>query len=278
MRVAVIAPGAMGAAVAQRLRKHGAEVAVTLHGRGEASAARAAGLATQPSEAALAEWADVILSIVPPGEALALAERLAPVLARQPGRTIYVDCNAVSPSTVGRVAAAVPGARFCDVGIIGSPPGEQGAGPRFYISGEPAAAVLPLGDRGLDIRVIEGGVGAASALKMSYAGITKGLTAIGSAMALGATRVGAAAALRSELQESQPDLVRYLDRSVPDMFAKAYRWVAEMEEIEAFLAGQPGAPIYRGAARLYDAIAHDRSDPAPDGPVAALRTIWGGRA
>jgi len=54
MRIAVIAPGMMGAGVAQRLRQRGADVAVTLAGRSPASAKRAAGLALKDSEAALA--------------------------------------------------------------------------------------------------------------------------------------------------------------------------------------------------------------------------------
>jgi 3-hydroxyisobutyrate dehydrogenase-like beta-hydroxyacid dehydrogenase len=274
MRIAVIAPGAMGAAVAQRLRARGGDVAVTLDGRGAASKARAAGLAQKPDEAALAQWADIVLSIVPPAEALALAGRLAPVLTARKDKPVFVDCNAVSPETVGLVAAALPGVRFCDVAIIGLPPKTDGAGPRFYGAGDPATDLLPLRDLGIDFRPIEGGVGAASALKMSYAGITKGLTALGSTMALGAARAGAAEALRAELEESQPDLVKYLDRAVPDMFAKAYRWVAEMEEIKAFLAANPGAPIYEGAARLYEAIAEDRASPQPNGMVATLTAFW----
>ena len=69
MRIAVIAPGMMGAGVAQRLRQRGADVAVTLAGRSPASAKRAAGLAVKDSETALAQWADVVLSILPPGDA-----------------------------------------------------------------------------------------------------------------------------------------------------------------------------------------------------------------
>ncbi len=266
----------MGAAVARRIHARGGDVAVTLEGRGAESAARAAGLALRPSEHVLAGWADVILSILPPGDAVALARRVAPVLTQRADRPIYVDCNAVSPETVREVAAALPGVEFCDVGIIGGPPRAEGAGPRFYVSGAAAQALLPLRDLGIDFRPIDGGAGAASALKMSYAGITKGLTALGSTMALGASEAGAAAALRAELEESQPELVRYLDRSVPDMFAKAYRWVAEMGEIEAFLGANPGAPIYRGAAGLYAAIAAERAggETPSHGLVQTLRAFW----
>lgn len=263
MRIAVIAPGAMGAAVTRRLHDQGAEVAVTLHGRSAGSAKRAEGLTQMDSEAALAGWADVVLSILPPGDALALAQKLAPVLTPRGESVIYADCNAVSPQTVKAVAAALPGIRFVDIGIIGGPPGPTGPGPRLYASGAAASALAGLAERGIDLRIIEGGIGAASALKMSYAGITKGLTALGSAMALGAVQAGAAAALRAELAASQPELVRYLERGVPDMFVKAYRWVAEMEEIAGFLGDSPAAPIYAGMAELYGAIAADQDRAGP---------------
>jgi 3-hydroxyisobutyrate dehydrogenase-like beta-hydroxyacid dehydrogenase len=272
MRIGVIAPGNMGAAVARRLHERGAQVATTLEGRSGASAKRAAGLPSQPTEAALAGWADVVLSIVPPGEALGLARRLAPALHGH--EAIFTDCNAVSPVTVREIAGALPGVRFVDIGIIGGPPDADGPGPRLYASGEAARTLMPLRDWGIDLRPIEGGIGAASALKMSYAGITKGLIALGSAMALGATAAGVADALRAELAASQPEVLRSLERGVPGMFDKAYRWVAEMEEISEFLRDIPAAPIYQAAARLYEMIAADQARPAPDGPIARLAAFY----
>jgi L-threonate 2-dehydrogenase len=270
MRIAVIAPGAMGASVARRLHAGGAEVAVTLAGRSAASAARAAGLPMLPDEALLAAWADLVLSIVPPAEALPLARRLAPVLVPRGSAVVFADCNAVSPETVQTIAAALPGVGFVDIGIIGGPPKTDDAGPRLYASGAGAPALLALRGHRLDLRPIEGGIGAASALKMSYAGITKGLTALGSAMALGAARAGVAEALIAELAASQPAVLAYLRRGVPDMFGKASRWVAEMEEIAAFLDPMPFAPAYLAAARHYAAIAADQATPAAEGEVATL--------
>lgn len=276
MRIAIIAPGAMGAATARRLHSNGATVALTLENRGPASAARAAGMTILPSEADLATWADAVLSILPPGEAIALATRLAPHL--RPG-TLYADCNAISPETVKHVASLLPHTSFIDAGIIGGPPGATGPGPRFYASGPHAPALAELITHALDWRPMtgslgEGDIGAASALKMSYAGITKGLTALGSAMALGAHAAGAAPALHAELMASQPDLMRFLNRAVPDMFDKAYRWVAEMEEISAFLAPSPATPIHIAMARLYEHLAADRANPAPDGPIAQLAAFF----
>ena len=99
-------------------------------------------------------------------------------------------------------------------------------------------------------------VGAASALKMSYAGITKGLTAIGTAMLLAAGRAGMTEALAVELGESQPALAAFLRRSVPGMFAKSGRWVGEMQEIAAFTGGEPAA-IYQAMAGFFEMIARD---------------------
>ncbi|MGA9124258.1 MAG: NAD(P)-binding domain-containing protein, partial [Pseudolabrys sp.] len=78
--VAIIAPGSMGAGIGQRLTEYKVTVLTSLAGRSEASAKRAreAGMRAV-DDRALAE-ADFLLSIVPPGDALALAKRLAPVL------------------------------------------------------------------------------------------------------------------------------------------------------------------------------------------------------
>lgn len=103
------------------------------------------------------------------------------------------------------------------------------------------------------------GIGASSALKMCYAGINKGVTGLGTAMLLAAIRSGADEGLKRELQESQSDLDRKFAQSIPDMYPKAYRWVAEMEEIAEFLGeDDPAALIFRGMAGLYRKMAEDR--------------------
>jgi 3-hydroxyisobutyrate dehydrogenase-like beta-hydroxyacid dehydrogenase len=212
--------------------------------------------------AAEAADADIILAIVPPGDALALAERFAPLLSGKRG--IYVDCNAVSPETKARIAAAVgkSGCPFVDVGIIGGPPKAEGYTPAFYAAGPHAPRLAVLTQHGLDVRVIDAPVGAAAALKMSYAGITKGFTAIGAAMMLAATRAGAAQALHHELGLSQPTLLAWLSRQLPASYAKAYRWVAEMEEIADFgSANAPTHAMYSAIARLYEDLAADFAGP-----------------
>jgi len=258
--VAIIAPGSMGAGVGQRLSEHKVKVLTSLAGRSETSAkrARAAGMVAL-DDAQLTE-ADFLLSIVPPGEALALAKRLSPVLTAANSKPVYVECNAVSPRTMLAIADVVgaTGCPFIGAGIIGPPPKPGSTNTKFYASGPAAGLFAKLNDYGLIVRVLQGPLTAAAALKMSYAGITKGFTALGVAMMLAATRDGSAEALKAELAESRPDLLGYLTRQVPGMYAKAYRWVAELEEISDFV-GEDHAEhaMLDAAARLYERIAAD---------------------
>ena len=274
--VAVIAPGAMGAAVAGRLVENGVEVLTLLQGRSPASAARAKAAGMRGVDLAQLAEADIVLSIVPPGEAMALAQRLAPVLRGAASNPVFADCNAVSPQTAEAVAGVLQGqgVRFVDAGIIGGPPTSGKPGPVFYTAGPEAPTLDILAQHGLRVTDLHGPLGAASGLKMSYAGITKGLTALTAAMMLAATRFGAAPALAAELAASQPDLVKYFTRSVPDMYPKAYRWVAEMEEIAAF-AGEDAATreIYTGIAALYQRLAVDQAGPTQE--IGALDGFLG---
>jgi L-threonate 2-dehydrogenase len=258
--VAVVAPGMMGAAVGKRLVDHGVKVLTSLKGRsrGSQERAKAAGMIAVSDEEIAAT--DFILSILPPGEAVALAQRFAPVLTASNSKPVFVDCNAVSPRTVEAIAAAVAptGSPFVDAGIIGAPPKPSDAGPRFYASGKEAPRFARLREFGLDVRVLAGPMSAASALKMSYAGITKGTQALAAAMLLAATRGGTADALSAELNGSQPQMLAWLKRNLSQMPPKAYRWVAEMHEIADFVGEDASAhELYVGAAHFYEQIAGD---------------------
>jgi 3-hydroxyisobutyrate dehydrogenase-like beta-hydroxyacid dehydrogenase len=272
--VAVIAPGMMGSAVAARLTQHGITVRSILAGRSASSLARAkaAGMAdASPAEIA---GCDIILSIVPPGEAVGLAETLAPAMRASSHKPVYVDCNAVSPDTVLKIDRVVreTGASFVDGGIIGPPPDPDSSKTRLYLSGPDASRVVVLGDYGLSTPVQAGPVGAASAMKMSYAGITKGFTALGAAMMLAATRAGTADALIAEMGVSQQPLLKWLSTQMPRMHSKAYRWVAEMEEIAEFVGpDRPGSAFYTAAADLYRVIAADFEGPNVE--TAALKAF-----
>lgn len=265
--VAIIAPGNMGAAVGARLVHHGAQVTTLLPGRGEASAQRASAAGMTPVDVEAIASADFVLSIVPPKEALALAERLAPALRRASRKPLYVDCNAVSPQTVKRIAAAIAyaGCLFVDAGIVGGPPHRSdGAGPRFYASGPESRRLERLTPYGLAVRVMDGSIGDASALKMAYAGLNKGMVALGSAMILAAERAGVAETFYAELGESQSNLLSSLSRGIPNMFQKADRWAPEMEEIADFTGTPAEAAIFQGMGALYRRLADNVENPGKE--------------
>jgi 3-hydroxyisobutyrate dehydrogenase-like beta-hydroxyacid dehydrogenase len=260
--IALIGAGEMGAAVGRRLRECGARILTSVDGRSKASLERVreAKVELVTDDDHLVHDAHLVLSIVPPGVAVQIAERLRDPIRRARSQPAFVECNAISPNTTRRIEAILEPITFIDAGIIGGPPhtGTQdpSKGPRFYLSGPQAHQAAILGTYGLDVVVLDGPIGAASGLKLAYAGLTKGFTALAAAMVNAAARDGLADALRVELGRTQPALLTRLDRFVPQMFHKAYRWVAEMEQIAEF-AGSPkeGAMIYDGAARLYEELA-----------------------
>ncbi len=272
MKIAVVAQGAMGAGTGAALTEGGAEVVTALAGRSAASARRAQAANMKAATDAELVDADMILSIVPPGDALAFALRMAPFLKAATKKPLFVDCNAVSPASVTKIEAVIvaTGAEFVDAGIIGGPPRKGVAGPSFYASGGAAKKFAALISHGLDVRVLDAPAGAASGLKMSYGGITKGCTAIGSAMFLAASRSGAAEGLRNELADSQSALTPWFERQVPGMYQKAYRWVAEMREIAEF-AGEDAATaaLYEAIAQFYQRLAEDEAGPKLE--IGALR-------
>ncbi|WP_171257634.1 NAD(P)-binding domain-containing protein, partial [Acinetobacter baumannii] len=92
----------MGSAVARRLSENGARVLTSLKGRSEATLKRAADAGMVGAEDEAIAAADIILSIVPPGEAVALAERLAALVVKGAKKPVVVGCNAVNVDTVKR--------------------------------------------------------------------------------------------------------------------------------------------------------------------------------
>lgn len=249
--VSIVSPGAMGASIAARLVGNGLEVLTSVEGRGPATNERARGAGMKIVSRAELLDADMLLSIVPPKEARNTAREISALYAAAARKPLYVDCNAVNTTTVEAIRTTVEdaGGQFVDASIIGMPAREGYAGPAIFVSGTEAARLAVLDEYGLQIRKMDGPVGAASALKMAYGGITKGLIALGSAMMLGATRAGVAEALKDEMGLSQANLLAGFSRSIPDMFPKAGRWVAEMEEISDFL----GKDTAQG--RMFDQIA-----------------------
>jgi 3-hydroxyisobutyrate dehydrogenase-like beta-hydroxyacid dehydrogenase len=251
--IAIIGAGAMGSAMARRVRQHGARVVTRLQGRSQATHRRAAeaGMADASFEDLGA--AAMVLSVVPPAAAGHVVEELAPLFAR-PDPPLFCDANACNPQTKQRLATRVTdlGGRMVDGAIIGPPPAD-GLEPRLYLCGTGAEHIAAIRDFGIDARVLTGPLGAAAALKMCYGGINKGAIGLTTALLLAAERHGAAPDLVAELAISQKALLERSRRQIPDMYPKAWRWEPEMEEVAAFLEQDDpaAAAIWRALARFY---------------------------
>lgn len=252
--VGILSPGDMGHAIGAVLCQHQMRVITNLRGRSTRTIAlaQAAGFSDVADDETLVREADMLLSILPPDRAFALAERIAAALHKTGATLLFVDCNAIAPGTTQAIEQrlAEAGASFADVGIIGGPPRPEGPGPRLYASGPHASDVELLRAYGLDVRVLGPQSGQASGLKMCYASVTKGLTALATEALVAGQVLGVQEALADEFQALP--LFRMLERSIPGMPPKAYRWVGEMEEIARTFAGLGLPPqMPEGAASLY---------------------------
>jgi 3-hydroxyisobutyrate dehydrogenase-like beta-hydroxyacid dehydrogenase len=248
--IGLLHPGDMGAAVGRCLTGRGHEVLWASEGRGPDTAARAAaaGLTDAGTIAALAARAEVIVSVCPPHAALDVA------WAVHGFGGLYVDANAVSPGTAREVAKLIceSGGRYVDGGIIGPPP-EKPDLTRLYLSGRDAEQVAALfGETPLDTRVISGSATAASAVKMAYAGWTKGTAALLLSVRALAREQGVEEALLAEWALSQPGLDARSAGAARSAAAKGWRWVGEMEEIAATMsaAGLPDG-FHQAAAEIF---------------------------
>lgn len=266
----------MGGAVAACLTANGHRPHWVAAGRSDASRRRAeaAGALGHPDlESALVACAQsspaFVLSICPPDNALEVADQVAKAAAvlHDPAALLFVDANAVAPVTVRAVAAIVAkaGVGMVDGGLVGPPPSEGGS-TRLYLSGPRAEDVAGLFTSGaLSAVEIDGGIGAASALKMVFAAWTKGSAALMLEVAAAAKAHGVYQPLLAEWAISRPQMAAQVERAAGNAAPKAWRWKGEMEEIAATMAekGLPaGMPL--GAAEIFRRLGEfkDRA-PAP---------------
>jgi 3-hydroxyisobutyrate dehydrogenase-like beta-hydroxyacid dehydrogenase len=253
--VGLLHPGEMGASIGATLRRAGAEVLWVSAGRGAATRrrAQAAGLTDADTLPALLARSQVVLSVCPPHA----AGEVARTVAAQGFGGVFVDANAVAPSTARELGAVVEqaGGRFVDGDLIGGPVRPGGA-TRLYLSGPAAEEVAALfAPTNLEAVALGDDVAAASALKMCYAAWTKGTSALLLAIRAAASVYGVDAALVAEWARTQPDLAARSEAAVGTA-RKAWRFAGEMDQIAACFA-EAGLPdgFARAAAELYRRLA-----------------------
>jgi len=241
MRVGLLFPGEMGALVGSAVR---GEVLWASEGRGEATRRRAEGFTDVGTVRELVASSEIVISLCPP----AIAEDVAGEVAAEGLDGIYVEANAIAPERVRRIAGLL---RCVDGSVIAR------TGLNLYLSGdaEDVAAVAALFPEGeVNAIPLEGGIGAASALKMAFGGWNKISVALAAQAHAIARAYGVEDALAAEGVESD----RILGAA-----PKAWRWAPEMEEVAATCAalGLPDG-IPRGAVDLYSRWDAHRDQPA----------------
>lgn len=234
--------------------------------------AEAAGLTPLGSHAELAD-VDIVISICPPDAAVDVAVTVAATGFTGP----YVDANAIAPATAKTIARIVD--RYVDGSVIGPPPTDPGLA-RLYLSGADAAEVAEV-FRHSSLEPVVLGVGdgdastMASAIKMAYAGWTKGSAALLLGIVGLARAEGVEDALMDEWARSQPGVLRRLEQRSSGPVAKAWRFAGEMDEIAAtFAANDLPDGFHAAAADIYRRLSGFRDDPAVplDAAIAALLT------
>ena len=272
--IGLLHPGEMGAGVGAAARAGGSRVLWASQGRGDDTRRRAAaaGLEDIKTVAALVGKSDVVLAVCPPHAALDVAR----AVAAHAFRGLYVDGNAVSPTTSRSIARIVEaaGATYVDGGIIGPPPDKPGT-TRLYLSGAAAERVRALFAPGpLEAIVLPGDLTSASAIKMAYAAWTKGSQALIMAVRALATAEGVDEALLAEWSRSQPDLPKRSENAAKSTARKAWRWVGEMDEIAATFAAD-GLPdgFHRAASELYRRMAIYKDAAAPPSMEDVAKTL-----
>ena len=254
--IAILSPGDMGGGVGAALARHGHDVISCVAGRSQATQARAERLGFRLAsdlDSLLAE-ADLVLSILPPEAATALARDVAAAMRRSGSTPPYADCNAVSPETARAIGALFEGtgAPFIDAGIIGAAPHPDGPPTRFYVSGEAAGLMDVLDGKGMSVRQVGAEIGSASAVKMCYASITKGTNTLHAAAMTVADALGVGETVRAEIDESLPAVMEHMRGTIPRLPADSGRWVGEMEEIARTFASAGVTPrFHQGAAEMF---------------------------
>jgi 3-hydroxyisobutyrate dehydrogenase-like beta-hydroxyacid dehydrogenase len=258
--VGIVSPGDMGQAIAGRIKESGMSVHTALEGRSERTRAlaKAAGINDCGSMEKLVATCELVISVINPGEALNVARGVAAAMKKTGRKIAFADLNAVSPQTArdtdDMIRAA--GGLFIDGGIIGPPPRGEKDKPRIYVSGPDAYLFEQISHPNLLIRVMSERVGDASGVKMCYAAMTKGTTALAVELLVAARKLGVEQALEKELRDSRSDVFDWQMKNIPSMPPKAYRWVPEMEEIaKTFAELGMTRRIFEGATDMYAFVA-----------------------
>ena len=256
--VAILSPGDMGHAIGQLLREHELHVLTCLAGRSDRTRqlSEQAGITDVSSINELVAQSDILMSVTVSEAVPGLCQEISEAARVTRTDLLFAECNAISPELSRDMESVLKsgGARYVDASIIGGPP-RNGSSPRVYASGDNVAEFLQLRDFGLDVRDLGDQLGRASGIKMCYAAMTKGTTALHAELLIAAEKLGLTDEVMAEFLNTQPAVVERMEGWMPGMPAKSRRWVSEMEEIERTFSDLGLTPnIFKGVADVYRMI------------------------
>ena len=235
-KIGIMSIGEMGYHWAKVLKARGAEVLTYDRDRSPVTHKRAenAGVKSTGSLAELCSSADLIVSIVVPSAAIKVAAEIAKAAAEANRKDlIYCDANAISPMTAETINSVLSetGVSFVDGCIIGSA-SKMDKGSVIYASGAEASRMLELGRYGLSVQVLGSGTSQASAFKVVYAGLTKGLQGLFVELLMGAKHFGLLDEIVKRYDESFPGLLEKVSSSIVGLRVHAGRRAEEMDELQ----------------------------------------------
>ncbi|KJR85797.1 uncharacterized protein SPSK_09501 [Sporothrix schenckii 1099-18] len=171
---------------------------------------------------------------------------------------------AATPPVVTPAALASDGADKANSSAPGTISSDAAAPLEWYrplmpTSGPHNLDVFPTLAAALNSRHIADTIGSASGLKMCFAAMSKGYSAIAIQAFTTAHKLGVLEDLQWAMGSLVPGRVKQTEGALTGMAPKAYRWVREMEEISDTFAEEAGfAPdLFRGAAGVFKAVAED---------------------
>jgi 3-hydroxyisobutyrate dehydrogenase-like beta-hydroxyacid dehydrogenase len=258
--IGLMSPGDMGHTIADVLVGKGHRVVTVLSGRSDLTKTRAerAGMVDVADLTALVSESDFIFSIMPPEQAESFAADIAATIKESGESAVFVDCNAISPDTTLSIETKMKkvGATMLNVGIIGPPPG-RGPLTKFYASGKNVDLISFVDGDGIKFQPIGDDITKASAIKMCYAALTKGMMTLHTGVLVTAELLGISEEIQNEIAESQKFHWEAMNKRVSMYACDAGRWAGEMDQIsETFGAAGTTPNLHKGAAdvfRLLDA-------------------------
>lgn len=235
-KIGILSIGEMGFHWAKLLKSHGVEVLTFDQDRGDVSRKRGenAGVQSVGSMAELVQSSELIVSIVVPSAATRVALNVADAVKKSGRKNLlFLDANAISPMTADEIAAVLTpaGVAFVDGCIIGSA-AKMGKGTIVYVSGQQASRLQSLESFNIPIKLLGPNTNQASAFKVVYAGLTKGLQGLFCELFMGARRFGLLKELTAQYEDSFPGLIDKVSSSIVGLRIHARRRAEEMDELK----------------------------------------------